>query len=140
MAGLRTRGGGPGDAERLALPLHFNGAPGALNLYSRSPAAFSIDDRARGILLASLAGLAFTTARSHDEEELKSIQLQAALATREMIGQAQGILMERESISADQAFDILRQASQHLNVKLRVVAQSLVDTGERPDTGRPLDG
>jgi AmiR/NasT family two-component response regulator len=52
-----------------------------------------------------------------------------------MIGQAQGILMERERITADQAFDILRRASQHLNIKLRDIAQQLVDTGERPDTG-----
>jgi AmiR/NasT family two-component response regulator len=92
-------------------------------------------DRGRGLLLAALGGLAFTTAAVHEEEERKATQLQAALATREMIGQAQGILMERERISPDQAFDILRRASQHLNLKLRVVAQSLVDTGERPETG-----
>lgn len=52
-----------------------------------------------------------------------------------MIGQAQGILMERERISATQAFDVLRRASQHLNRKLRDVAQDLVDTGDEPDTG-----
>jgi AmiR/NasT family two-component response regulator len=46
-----------------------------------------------------------------------------------MIAQAQGILMEREHITADQAFDILRRASQRLNVKLRDVAQGLVDAG-----------
>jgi hypothetical protein len=45
--------------------------------------------------------------------------------------------MERERINSDQAFDVLRRASQHLNVKLRDVAQDLVGTGERPDTGRP---
>ena len=43
--------------------------------------------------------------------------------------------MERERITADQAFAVLRRASQHLNVKLREVAQRLVDTGERPPTG-----
>lgn len=43
--------------------------------------------------------------------------------------------MERERISAEQAFDILRRASQHLNLKLRDVAQRLIDTGERPTTG-----
>jgi AmiR/NasT family two-component response regulator len=43
--------------------------------------------------------------------------------------------MERERISADQAFDILRRASQHLNIKLGEVAQTLVDTGVDPDTG-----
>ncbi len=134
---------GPGAVARgmrslLALPLVLNGAPGALNLYARYPNAFGAIDRGRGVLLAALAGLAFTSAHSHEEEERKAIQLQAALATREMIGQAQGILMERERISPDQAFDILRQASQHLNLKLRSVAQTLVDTGERPDTGRTV--
>jgi len=43
--------------------------------------------------------------------------------------------MERERVSSGQAFDVLRRASQHLNRKLRDVAQDLVDTGERPDTG-----
>ena len=79
--------------------------------------------------------MAFSSARTHEDEERRAANLQAALATREMIGQAQGILMERERITPDQAFDILRRASQHLNVKLRDVAQNLVDTGERPDTG-----
>jgi len=44
--------------------------------------------------------------------------------------------MERERITANEAFDILRRASQHLNLKLREVAQTLVDTGEAPDTAR----
>ena len=60
-----------------------------------------------------------------------------ALRTRELIGQAQGILMERERITADQAFDVLRRASQHMNIKLREVAETLVDTGESPNTGPP---
>jgi AmiR/NasT family two-component response regulator len=59
------------------------------------------------------------------------------LGTRETIGEALGILMERERITADQAFDVLRRASQHLNVKLRDIAQNLVDTGETPNTGQP---
>jgi AmiR/NasT family two-component response regulator len=57
------------------------------------------------------------------------------LATREVIGQAQGILIERKRTTADQAFDVLRRASQHLNLKVRDVAQTLVDTGEDPGTG-----
>ena len=54
-----------------------------------------------------------------------------------MIGRAEGILMEREHITADQAYDILRRASQHLNTRIRDVAQGLVDTGESPQTGSP---
>jgi AmiR/NasT family two-component response regulator len=43
--------------------------------------------------------------------------------------------MEREHISAEQAFDVLRVVSQHLNIKLREVARNLVETGEVPDVG-----
>jgi hypothetical protein len=123
----------------LALPLSVDGAPGALNLYARYPHAFGVIDRGRGTLLATMAGLAFSSVRTHEAEERRVVNLQAALATREMIGQAQGILIERERVTPDQAFDILRRASQHLNVKLRDIAQNLVDTGERPDTGTPHD-
>jgi len=94
-------------------------------------------DRAKGVILASLASVAITAARSLEDEERRIDNLHTALSSREIIGQAQGILMERERITADQAFDILRRASQFLNVKLREVAQNLVDTGERPETGPP---
>jgi GAF domain-containing protein len=119
----------------LALPLPDNGGSGALNLYARFPGAFGVLDRAKAVILASLAGLALSAARTHEDEERRADNLNAALATREVIGQAQGILMERERVSSGQAFDVLRRASQHLNRKLRDVAQDLVDTGERPDTG-----
>jgi AmiR/NasT family two-component response regulator len=56
----------------------------------------------------------------------------AALGIRETIGQAEGILIERERITPDQAFDVLRRASQHLNIKLREVAAYVVETGEVP--------
>ncbi len=118
------------------LPLPLNGTPGALNLYAQYPKAFGVIDRGKALLLAAMADLALASAQTHENEERRNTTLHAALATREIIGQAQGILMERERISADQAFDVLRRASQHLNIKLRDVAQDLVDTGERPDTGR----
>jgi hypothetical protein len=121
----------------LAVPLPTNTTFGALNLYARYPEAFGVIDRAKGALLASLAGIAVSAARSHEDEERRAENLHAALSTREVIGQAQGILMERERLTPDQAFDILRRASQHLNRKLRDVAQELVDTGERPETDTP---
>ena len=120
----------------LSLPLTPSSQMGALNLCRRYPAAFGVVDRANATVLASLASLALSVAHSHEDEERRAENLNAALRTREIIGEASGILMERERITADQAFDILRRASQHLNVKLREVAQNLVDTGESPDTGR----
>jgi GAF domain-containing protein len=119
----------------LALCLSGDGTVGALNLYARYPVAFGAVDRARGLVLAGLAGLALSVAEAHEEELRRAENLRQALVTRELIGQAQGILMERERITAEQAFDILRRASQHLNTKLREVAQQLVETGERPQTG-----
>lgn len=121
----------------FALPLAADGTLGALNLYACYPAAFGAVDRAKGLVLAGLAGIALSLAQARDDDIRQAENLRNALSTRELVGQAQGILMERERITAEQAFDILRRASQHLNVKLREVAQDLVDTGERPETGLP---
>ena len=109
--------------------------PSALNMYARLPAAFGATDRAQGQLFATLARLAIDSAEQRASDKSKAGNLADALRTRELIGQAQGILMERERITADQAFDVLRRASQHMNIKLREVAETLVETGESPDTG-----
>lgn len=121
----------------LALSLVGNGAPGALNLYAGYPGAFGATDRAKGVIFATLAGLALQGARMHEDEDRRTDNLHLALDTRAIIGQAQGILMERDHITSDQAFDVLRRASQHLNVKLREVAQDLVDTGATPARADP---
>ncbi|HUY85505.1 MAG TPA: GAF and ANTAR domain-containing protein [Acidimicrobiales bacterium] len=119
----------------LAVPLSNNEDFGALGLYSRYVSAFGVIDRAQGAILASMAGFALAAIIVHDDNIRLAENLRQALTNREIIGQAQGVLMERERITADQAFDILRRASQHLNRKLRSVAQDLVDSGESPDTG-----
>jgi GAF domain-containing protein len=123
----------------LAVPLLAEGTLAALNLYARVPLAYGAIDRAKGLLLATLAGHALHSAQLRQDEEAHTDQLQQALLTRNLIGQAQGIMMERERISADQAFDVLRRASQNLNIKLREVAQRLVESGEAP-TSRPREG
>src|SRR4029078_9653539 len=109
--------------------------PSALNLYAQLPAAFGVTDRAQGLLFATLASLALDSAHERASEVLRSNNLVEALRTRELLGQAQGILMERERITGDQAFDVLRKASQHMNIKLREVAEALIETGESPATG-----
>jgi len=130
-----ARAGENGVRSALALPLTGKGANGAVNLYATFASAFGVVDRAKGVILSSLASAALGAAHLFEDEERRIENLHSALSSREIIGQAQGILMERERIPADQAFDVLRRASQYLNVKLREVAQTLVDTGERPDTG-----
>jgi hypothetical protein len=105
---------------------------GALLMYARLPGAFNATDRTQGLIFATHASMALSVAQNQASERGRSTNLQTALLSREIIGQAQGILMERERITADQAFDLLRRSSQHLNIKLRDVAQQLVDTGAVP--------
>jgi len=121
---------------RSTLAFRLSAQPiSALNLYAHLPAAFGATDRAKGLIFATLAGLALDAAGQRAGDEQRLANLHGALRTRELIGQAQGILIERERITGDQAFDVLRRASQHLNVKVREVARALVETGESPDTG-----
>lgn len=123
----------------LAYPLSLEHRS-ALNLYAHLPAAFGATDRAQGVLFATLARLALDTAEARAAGDERAGNLNEAMVSRELIGQAQGILMERERITADQAFDVLRRASQALNIKLRLVAENLVESGESPkpdDPGEP---
>ncbi|CAN5517607.1 GAF and ANTAR domain-containing protein [soil metagenome] len=120
---------------RSALAFRLSDRPiSALNLYARLPAAYGATDRATGLIFATLAGIALEAAGERADDEHRVANLHEALKTRELIGQAQGILIERERITGDQAFDVLRRASQHLNIKIREVAQNLIDTGETPPT------
>jgi GAF domain-containing protein len=112
---------------------------GALNLYAPIPRAFGATDRAKGLIFATHAGVALAAAGEIEDatqalavETARLENLHGALASRQVIGRAEGILMQRELITADQAFDLLRRASQHLNTKLREVAQFVVDTGDVP--------
>ena len=88
---------------------------GSLNLYSRSKDSFTHDDRRRAALLSSLASMSLNVLRLETDGE----GLREAVQSRDVIGQAKGILMERENIDADTAFGRLRDQSQRDNVKLR---------------------
>jgi AmiR/NasT family two-component response regulator len=68
-----------------------------------------------------------------DEVDRREAALHRALSTRDVIGQAKGILMERQRLSAGDAFDLLRRVSQRLNRKLADVARQLAEAGELPD-------
>lgn len=92
---------------------------GALNLYSARPDAFTTTDVAVGAVFATHAALAWSANRTAES-------LRAGIETRQLIGTAIGLLMARQNITEEQAFDILRQASQRLNIKLRVVADQIV--------------
>ncbi len=72
---------------------------------------------------------------SSDHRDVEIAQLRSALASRDVIGQAKGVLMVVHACSADEAFAMLRELSQRTNVKLRDVAARLVadrSGGQRP--------
>jgi GAF domain-containing protein len=110
----------------LALRLHANGITlGVLELFHTEPAGFDTDDEAVAHILARHASIAVAAAR-------EEASLRRAVDARKLVGQAQGILMERFSVDADRAFAILRRYSQDNNIKLRDVAQRLTETRELP--------
>ena len=102
------------------------GTIGSLNVYARAAEAFDLEDQEVAHVLARHAGVALRS-------RLKIDNLDRALGSRKLVGIAQGILMERFKLDADQAFAVLLRYSQDRNVKLRVVAESLATTGRLPD-------
>lgn len=92
---------------------------GALNVYAEQPGAFGASTKTIGLIFAAHSSVAWNAAR-RDE------QFQRALASRDVIGQAKGMIMERYGVEAVQAFELLRKLSQDSNVRLIKVASDLV--------------
>ena len=114
-----------GAASMLSLQLYVEGDNlGALNLYARTPGAFDDESEQVGLLFASHAAVAYAGVR-------KEAQLAQAVVSRDLIGQAKGILMERYKISPERAFLVLTRVSQNSNRKLNEIANELVRHGHR---------
>jgi hypothetical protein len=112
----------------LAFVLELNEPTyGALNLYSRNADAYDDKSLLAGAVFASYAAFILSQAQAADAATTREEQLQEALLSRDVIGQAKGILMEREGATSEEAFDTLVRVSQHLNIKLREIAQNLVE-------------
>ena len=129
---------GPRAAERgarsaLSLPLAADvRTVGALNLYSRRPDAFDRDALGLGELLAAHAALAVQAAMAYYSSRELAAQMRAAMSSRALIEQAKGVLVERERISVERAFDRLVEQSQASNRKLRDVAADVVAQASSP--------
>lgn len=98
---------------------------GALNLYSSRPGVFSERSEQIGRLLASHAAVAFASARIDAD-------LHNAISSRQEIGMAIGIIMERDKASPEEAFTVLAKASQDRNIKVRELAHRVTETGQAP--------
>jgi GAF domain-containing protein len=122
--GFAAEAAGLGVHSMLCVPLSAHERSlGALNLYSDRTRAFTSHDEQVTRLFATLAAIALAEAQRTD-------QLQTALANRDLIGQAKGILMERHRVTGEIAFGVLSRASQQVNMKLLAVARHLTETGE----------
>jgi hypothetical protein len=96
-----------------------NKTMGALNFYAERPYAFDAEAVESGLIVATHAALAWNLLR-------RDVQFRSALASRDLIGQAKGMLMERFKIDSVQAFEVLKRLSQNSNTPLVDIAHEIV--------------
>ncbi|GEL25826.1 hypothetical protein PSU4_47800 [Pseudonocardia sulfidoxydans NBRC 16205] len=98
---------------------------GAINFFSFRRGALADADRDAAVVLAAHTAAVLHAYDDAEAAERENANLREALRNRDLIGQAKGILMEREGIGEDAAFDILRSVSQRMNVKLSEIARTV---------------
>lgn len=124
--------GAEGIYSVLSLPMKADGETlGALNLYSRERDALRTGQREEGLMFASQAAVTVANVKELLDARAQVDQLQDALKTRTVIGQATGLLMAQEGLTSEEAFQKLVHVSQTANLKLRDVAQRYVEAWER---------
>jgi PAS domain S-box-containing protein len=98
----------------------------------RAPRIVSADEEIAGDLVAQLFAHAVDRVAARQDRETKEAQLRQAIESHRVIGHAVGVLIERHRITAVQGFETLRQHSLNRNIKLRELAQRVVETGLDP--------
>jgi GAF domain-containing protein len=112
-----------GVRSMLCLPLHVDTSLfGTLSLYADTPRAFKDITESVARVLAVLAAITLSESRGR-------ANLERALESRDLIGQAKGIIMQARRVTADEAFALLVRRSQETNTKLLDVAEAVVHTG-----------
>ena len=116
-----------GLGSSLSSPLVVRGESlGAVKVYARAEAAFSDRDERILALFAEKASAVLANARWQEEARRVNDDLRQALRTRDVIGQAKGVLRERHHVDEQTAFRMLAERSQHTNVKVRDLAQEIL--------------
>jgi AmiR/NasT family two-component response regulator len=119
---------------------------GALNIYSHQPLAFATDEQQLAMKFAVEISALLTDTGLDASDDERSEQFRASLRSREVIAQAQGVLMEREGLSERAAFTALRIRSQRTGRSLRNRAEELTASTRRapgldaPRRDSPRDG
>ena len=114
----------------LSVPLPYQGSSiGALNNYSTQPDAFATPESLRaGLEVAEVVAVAVANADAHHQLGEQARNMRLAMESRAVIEQAKGVLMAQRHVDAEQAFEILREASQRYNRKLRDIALGIVES------------
>jgi GAF domain-containing protein len=114
----------------LSVPLPYQGSSiGALNIYSTKTAAFASPESLRaGTDVAEVIAVAVANADAHAQLFEQARNMRLAMESRAVIEQAKGVLMAQRRVDAEQAFEILREASQRYNRKLRDIATGIVES------------
>jgi GAF domain-containing protein len=133
---FRPRALAHGMLSSVSLPLTAAEKPvAALNFYAHVPRAFHESDVSLAQALAAQCSAALEVILRQTEHAMQREQFDAAARSRSVIDQALGIIMAQQRCTATVAFELLRQASQHRNRKLRDVAADIVTavTGQAPE-------
>ena len=117
----------------LSVPLVAQRPLGALNLYSRTAEGYDETAEETAVLFSEQAAVACANAEVYWRTYSLTEHLREALESRDVIGQAKGILMVRRGCTPDTAFEALRKVSQHRNIKLRQIAEQVVYHGDLDD-------
>src|SRR5215216_4407374 len=104
---------------------------GGLNIYRTPDAPYSSAFLEYAQVFAGHAAVAVANITSHAKAVNEATHLRRAMDSRAVIEQAKGMIMARDKCTADEAFDILTRISQQQNVKLRDVAQVIIDAGQK---------
>jgi GAF domain-containing protein len=124
----RTRALDKGLRAVLGVPMRTLGRTvGVINIYRDVATSWSENDVSLGQTLAALAATCLTQAHLGAHHQELTENLQRAIDSRDIIGQAKGVLMSRDGLDADAAFEVLRERSQRENRKLRELARAIVD-------------
>ncbi|WP_091221452.1 GAF and ANTAR domain-containing protein [Geodermatophilus siccatus] len=122
-----------GVRSSLSMPLPYQGSSiGALNIYSTQPAAFaSQDSEEAATAVAEAVAVLVANADAHDRLGAHAHNMRLAMESRAVIEQAKGVLMAQQGVDAEQAFEVMRDASQRYNRKLRDIARGIVESTQR---------
>ncbi|MCC5948622.1 MAG: GAF and ANTAR domain-containing protein [Nitriliruptoraceae bacterium] len=123
----------------LGVPMHaFGDKIGVINIYRTTPGPWSEAEVTAAQATAGIAAAAIVHSTDQEEQDQLRHNLELAIESRDTIGQAKGILMEKHGLDSDAAFTQLRERSQHANRKLHEIARQIVDEARQlvdPDRG-----